>query len=72
MGFSASHFSLYPVHRRTGARRFQERIPVHEGDIYEVINGIPLFILDGIVYSIIRNTIGEYEGHLHIDIGGGW
>ena len=44
----------------------------NEGDIYEVINGIPLFILDGIVYSIIKNTIGEYEGNLHFDIGGGW
>lgn len=44
----------------------------NKGDIYEIINGIPLFILDGIVYSIIKNTIGEYEGNLHFDIGGGW
>ena len=25
-----------------------------------------------VLNSIIENTLGEYEGDLHFDIGGGW
>ena len=43
-----------------------------EGDLIKAVNGVPLFVVDSFVNSIIENTLGEYEGDLHFDIGGGW
>lgn len=43
-----------------------------EGDGFIASNGIPLFAIGCIVMAIIGNALGEYEGLLHFDIGGGW
>ena len=43
-----------------------------EGDLNKAVNGVPLFVIDSFINSIIENTLGEYEGDLHFDIGGGW